>query len=146
MTTAAATRVRSRSRALDMGTVPQKPQPTPEMVRLAQESYLARKEEYAQKKVADAKAKDLEKLMVPAKVTDFVVTAGEATVDVVYGTNPTEYVAVDVLQGLVDKDTFLRIVEATKGNVEKFAGKSVLIQCVRTGQSEPKVRIKQRKK
>ena len=73
------------------------------------------------------------------------VCVGDQKVDVELGPSSKKFVDLDVLEKLVDAETFKKIVNATQGKVTNHAGALVLAECLKTVVGDDDLSIKERK-
>lgn len=105
---------------------------TPEMLALAEETFEANaRKNKASREEANAKKK-LHKAMLQSNVRHFnfdgefegAVTPAEAVI----AEDTVEVLDVHKLKALLDEETFMQVISATKTAVEKFAGEDVVMQ------------------
>jgi hypothetical protein len=127
---------------------PVAPQPTGEMIRLAQEAFLANKEANAATSRCKAKQKELSKAMSKAGIDAFefmgpVPTGGEVAARAAIEPFDCDVISVEILRGLVDDATFMRIVKASQTAVKDEAGEYVCNKALVTETRPPELKIKE---
>jgi hypothetical protein len=115
---------------------PTTPKPTQAHKALARTYYLAKGTFNAAKKIADHARQELLVALDAAGVEEFdfetTDAAGEKLrLEVEVATPDKELIDVKLLKEQVDEATFLRIITASKKDVEKLAGKSVELKCTK---------------
>lgn len=130
---------------------PAAPTVTDEMRQLARESYLARQEEYAARRVADNRAEKLHALMAQGGVEAFHIeisgsNSGTTVVDAAITAEEIQEVDPALLREKADNDNiFLGLIKTSKDAVEKALGKTALFQVLRTVTKPPSLKIRARK-
>lgn len=103
----------------------------------------------AAKREADRAKKELHKLMIADGVVDFTASVeledGTHTVQAAISAPEGEAISVEKLRDLVDDETFMRIVKATKTAVTEFAGTNVAIKATVPVTEKEDLRIKELK-
>jgi hypothetical protein len=79
-----------------------------------------------------AAKKALNKLMIQGEVERFSVNVDGVEVEAVIEETESDYIDLDILVGMVDPETFMKIVSATKGAVAEHCGDNVVIACTKT--------------
>jgi hypothetical protein len=134
-TVAPRTRTRTRSGA------------TPEMIALAQQAIAANKTANAASSQSRKDTKALHKLMSQAGVSQFQFEAefngASFPAEAVIAPIAVDVISVEKLRALVDDDTFMKIVKATKGAVEEHAGTHIAIQTTVTEERPADLKIKE---
>lgn len=124
------------------------PTPTPQMVTLAQEAFLANKEANAATSRCKAKQKDLSKAMTKAGVDAFefmgpTLTGGQVRARAAIEPITKDVIDVEVLRTIVDDKTFMRIISATQGKVKEEAGEHVCYKALVTEDCPAELKIKE---
>jgi hypothetical protein len=105
---------------------------TPKMVKLAQDVLIANAVKNKGTRDEKKNKEALNKEMIAADVTrfDFTVELEGAFLacEAVIAEGVSEYIDVALLRTLVDDDTFMKIVGATKGKTKEFAGENILLK------------------
>lgn len=143
--------VRTRTRVVQVTDQPTGPETwvaTPEIKALAKDVFEANARKNAAGREESKAQKKLDVLM--AKVSEgqawgFNQKVGKDTVDADFVRGEKGTINVTTLFGLVDKDTFLRIVKATKGAVDDEAGNNISAACTDTVPGDWKAKVKARK-
>lgn len=144
----------TRSRAIQMETptaptrtrVRPSAEPSAKLVETAEKLYVANKEKNAAASKERTAKKNLHKEMIGSNTSEFefdgtyknTTTRMKAVID----SDEVEYMDVHTLKSLVDEDTFMKIVSATKTAVEEIAGEHVVIQCTKTMTKEPSLKLR----
>ncbi len=79
-----------------------------------------------------AAKKTLNKQMVKGEVEQFAINVDGTEVEAVIEEKDEEYLDVNILVSMVDPETFMKIVTATKGAVAEHCGDNVVIACTKT--------------
>lgn len=153
------TQVRTRRRAVQVGTQVQSgPTITAEMRTEVERLHVANKAKNAAGSTERKAQEELNRLMAQASggvdwefdhsFTRFT-TDGESvpktiTVDVTYAQGSKETIDLETLKGMVDEETFLKCIAATKGRVKDNAGSNVVATCTRSVPGEWKATVKAR--
>lgn len=113
------------------------------------EFFRANSRSNAAKREADKAKKELHKMMLADGVTDFTATVeledGTHTVAASISAPEGEAISVELLRQLVDDDTFMRIVKATKTAVTEHAGTNVAMKATVATVEKEDLRIKELK-
>lgn len=99
----------------------------------------------AAKNKADKAKKALNAAMEQAGVLVFEVDVDGKTADCEIKSGTRNFVDVEVLRGLLDEKTFLRVVSATQGAVEEHLGTNILMKCLKEETTAPALKISVRK-
>lgn len=142
--------IRTRTRIIDVGEEAKatKPTVTEDMSKAAVALFVANQ---AKNKAAGAERKAqkaLDGLMARAnegKAWKFAQSQGDKVLDVEYAQGDREGVDATLLFGMVNKDTFLKIVTAAAGKVKDLAGSNVEAACKVTSKDDWKAKVKERK-
>lgn len=129
--------VRTRARVMELKENQEAAQPTDALVPLIIETYKLNQAQNKAKRDYDKKRKELlgqmKKFKLARKVADMIIGEGEGAETVALEAKvetPTREVAdVRKLSKLVDPDTFLNIISASKEAITTFAGLAVFEQC-----------------
>lgn len=134
-----------RQRARTPGTVAR---PTAEMVNKAQDAFYATKQANAAASAARKATSELAKLMAKAGIDVFTFqgetpTGSTVPVRAAIEPIPTDVIDVNVLRTLVDDATFMRVIKATKGDVENECGSHIVMKATATIEKPAELKIKE---
>lgn len=156
-TAPAVPRIRARRLMVDTTPVVVQPVATPvvaidrevlaELEVLAGQQFVANKAKNKYNREADALEKVLYKKMLTAGIRDFItsvaVDGGVARIEAKISAPEGETISVEKLRTLVDDETFMKIVSATKKAVTDEAGTNVTVACTVPVPGKEGLRVKE---
>lgn len=118
-----------------------------EMLDLARKFFVENKESNAHSRLAASARTALHKKMVSANIKSFTTTVeyegSLLSVEARISAPEQDMISVDKLRSLVDDETFMKIVSATKTAVTQYAGTNVCMASTVTGNAKEDLRIKE---
>lgn len=119
---------------------------TEQMIKLAQDAIVANAAKNKATRDEKSAIESLNKLMIEGGIKHFPFTttiAGTVTkAEAVIAAGEKDVIDVALLRTLVDDATFMKIVKATKGDIETHCGKNMVIKVTSTKTTEEELKIK----
>lgn len=139
--------IRSRQVPSVTPVTPSVSQETDQLAQLAREAFIANKHSNAFARTANSARSALYKKMLAQNVKSLSTTVdyegSVLSIEARISAPEQDMISVDKLRTLVDDETFMKIVSATKTAVTQYAGTNVCIASTVTGHAKEDLRIKE---